>query len=279
MPIIDVHIHCLGFEHTTQGYHEYLATTVLGPDVEGQMQRYSRPEALVELLDEAGVDYGVVMAEEAPITPGLLTNEYVADLCRGSKRLIPMASINPYLEQRPAAELTRLVREEGFRALKLYPSFQYFYPNEPLVYPIYAAAQELGIPVMLHTGWAFFPGSRLKYAHPLLLDDVAVDFPRLPLILAHGGRPLWFEEAYYLARLHENVYIDVSGLPPNRLLDYFPELERIADKLLFGSDWPGLPTSIGQNIAGIRRLSLRPETLQKLFWENAARLLRLDPPD
>ncbi len=278
MPIIDVHIHCLGFEYTTQGYHEYLATTILGQDVEGQMQRYSRPEAFVEMLDEAGVDYGVIMAEEAPITPGLLTNEYVANLCRGSKRLIPMASINPYLEQRPAAELTRLVRDEGFRALKLYPSFQYFYPNEPLVYPLYAAAQELGIPVMFHTGWAFFPGSRLKYAHPLLLDDVAVDFPRLPLILAHGGRPLWFEEAYYLARLHENVYIDISGLPPNRLLDYFPELERITDKLLFGSDWPGLPTSIGQNIAALQRLPLRPETLPKLLWQNAARPLRLAPP-
>jgi predicted TIM-barrel fold metal-dependent hydrolase len=198
----------------------------------------------------------------------------VARLCQGSPRLIPFASVNPYLTANPARELERLVAEHGFRGLKLYPTYQYFYPNDPLLYPLYAKAQELHIPIMWHTGSSVFPASRLKYGDPLFLDDVAVDFPELTAIITHSGRPFWYDRAYALARFHEHVYMEVAGLPPHRLLTYFPELERVADKVLFGSDWPSVPT-IKKNIDVLRALPLPDKTKAQILGDNAARLLKL----
>jgi predicted TIM-barrel fold metal-dependent hydrolase len=144
-----------------------------------------------------------------------------------------------------------------------------------MLYPLYAVAQELKIPVMVHTGSSVFKGARLKYGDPLALDDVAVDFPELTIVMAHSGRGFWYDRAFFLARLHEHVYMEVAGLPPQRLLEYFPELERNADKIIFGSDWPGMPY-IGRNIELIRSLPLKASTKNKILGENAARILKLE---
>jgi predicted TIM-barrel fold metal-dependent hydrolase len=121
-------------------------------------------------------------------------------------------------------------------------------------------------------GSSVFAGSRLKYADPLYLDDVAVDFPELVLIQSHSGRPFWYETASALARLHANVFMEVAGLPPQKLLTYFPELERLADKVIYGSDWPGVPT-IRENIQAIRELPIAEDAKRKILGENAVGLL------
>ncbi|MDY0042749.1 MAG: amidohydrolase family protein, partial [Desulforhabdus sp.] len=162
----------------------------------------------------------------------------------------------------------------GFRGLKLYPTYQYYYPNEPMLYPLYAKAQELNIPISLHIGSSIFTGSRLKYGDPIYLDDVAVDFPDLVLLQCHSGRPFWYEKSFALARLHKNLYLEISGLPPKKLLHYFPELERIAHKVIYGSDWPGVPT-IKENVEAIRELPISEEARRKILGENGARLLSL----
>jgi len=271
MPIIDFHIHIAQPEHYHPWVIEWMQTLVKEDFLE-YLRRHLSPEGLREVLRESGVDYAVVLAEVSPITTGVTTNEYVAEFCRGSDCLIPFANINPFMVARPAQELERCVKELGFRGLKLYPTYQYFYPNDPLLYPIYAKAQELGIPVMFHTGSSVFRGSRLKYGDPLYLDDVAVDFPDLVIVQAHSGRGFWYDRAAFLARLHPNVYMEVSGLPPHKLLDYFPELERLADKVIFGSDWPGVP-GIKANIEAIRALPISEEAKAKILGENAARIL------
>jgi len=115
----------------------------------------------------------------------------------------------------------------------------------------------------------------MKYADPLLWDDVAVDFPDLVIIQCHGGRPFWHERSFMLCRLHENVYIDVAGLPAHRLLQYFPEMERLASKFLFGSDWPGFPKTIRQNVEAVRSLGLSEGAVRKILGGNAARVLNL----
>ena len=149
-------------------------------------------------------------------------------------------------------------------------------PNEAVMYPLYARAEELGLPVMFHTGTSRFAGTRLRLAQPMLLDDVAVDFPRLPILMAHAGRGVWYEEAALLATLHENVYLEISGLPARNLERYFPRLERVAEKMVFGSDFPGLP-SVAENIAIIRGL-FSSEVARKVLWDNGTRLLGLDIP-
>jgi predicted TIM-barrel fold metal-dependent hydrolase len=111
------------------------------------------------------------------------------------------------------------------------------------------------------------------YAQPILADDVGVDFPDLVVILAHGGRPLWMNEAFFLVRRHANMYMDISGIPPQKLLESFPRIEEIADKVLFGTDWPGpgVPNVRG-NIDRFRALPISPQAQQKILYDNAARL-------
>jgi predicted TIM-barrel fold metal-dependent hydrolase len=105
---------------------------------------------------------------------------------------------------------------------------------------------------------------------------VGVDFPDLVVILAHGGRPLWMNEAFFLVRRHKNMYMDISGIPPQKLLEYFPRIEEIADKVRFGTDWPGpgVPDVRG-NIEKFRALPISKLAQQKILYDNAARLFPL----
>ncbi len=271
MAVIDFHVHTALYQTATKSY-QGLIQAQWGDRAEEMIRRYSSPKAFLGLMDECGIDYAVILAELAPITTGIADNRYVASFCSESPRLIPFASVNPFMCTSPAKELERLVLEEGFRGLKLYPTYQHYYPNEARMYPLYAKAQELGIPVMLHVGSSVFQGSRLKYGDPIYIDDVAVDFPDLVLVQSHSGRPFWYDKAFCLARLHQNVYMEVAGLPPSRLLSYFPDLERLADKVIYGSDWPGVPT-IKENIEAIRGLGIGEDAKAKILGGNAARVL------
>lgn len=273
-PVVDCHLHAYDFPINAPASFVEFMDQQLGSSFAQFAERHSTTESYLSILDQAGVDYGVVLAEVAPITSAIGGNETVARICKGSPRLIPFASINPLLTANPDRELERLARELGFRGLKLYPTYQYFYPNDAMLYPLYAKAQELGIPVKWHTGSSVFPASRLKYGDPLYLDDVALDFPELTVIITHSGRPFWYDRAYALARLRDNVFMEIAGLPPQRLLAYFPELERVADKVLFGSDWPSVPT-IKKNLETIRGLPLSDRAKEQILGGNAGRILKL----
>ena len=267
---IDFHMHAGLYHDLHPWVMEWIKTQLQDP--EEYVQAVLTPEGIVSYLDQNGVDYAVALAELSPVTTGMMSNEGVIELCQGIDRLIPFCNVNPFLVADLAGELERYVTEMGFRGLKLYPTYQHFYANDSRLYPLYAKAQELGIPVMLHTGSSIFKGARLKYGDPLYIDDVAVDFADLTLLMVHSGRGFWYDRAYFLAKLHVNVYMEISGLPPQKLLDYFPELERVADKVIFGSDWPGMP-HIKRNIDMIRNLPLREETKEKILGGNAARIL------
>ncbi len=271
--VIDFHFHAGLYHELHPWVIEWLGTSIEDPAA--YVSDILTPEGIVRFLRENGVDYAVALAELSPITTGMLSNEGVAEFCRGIDCLIPFCNINPFLVADLAGELQRYVTEMGFRGIKLYPTYQHFYANDNRLYPLYAKAQELGIPVMIHTGSSIFRGARLKYGDPLFMDDVAVDFAGLTLLMVHGGRGFWYDRAYFLTKLHTNVYLEISGLPPQKLLEYFPELERIADKVIFGSDWPGMP-HIKRNIEIIRGLPIKEETKQKILGGNAARILGIE---
>lgn len=272
-PVIDFHIHPIYYDKYNMGPLGWIQDIRPGEDWQEFYNKYCDPHQFQQYLQANGVDYGVVMAELSPVVTGVCSNEYVLQFCSGQERFIPFASVNPYMTANPGRELKRLVAE-GFRGVKLYPTYQLFYPNDRLLYPLYAQAESLQIPVMVHTGTSVFKGSRLKYGDPLYLDDVAVDFPDLSIIVVHSGRGFWYQQAFFLARLHKNVYMEVAGLPPQNLLVYFPEMERVADKVLFGSDWPGLK-DVRANIDAIRALPLSEGTKEKILGKNAARILGL----
>lgn len=272
-PIIDFHVHTL-YETYNPSALKWIALQQ-GMEEEEFLLKFSDPQVVVDYLSRNGVNYAGVMAELSPLTTGNCSNDYVANFCEGQKMLLPFANINPYLHSRPSVELEYWVRKRGFRGVKLYPTYQYFYPNDRIMYPMYAKAEELGIPVMLHTGSSVFKGARIKYGDPIYLDDVAVDFPNLNIVMVHSGRGLWYERAFFLSRLHENLYMEIAGLPPNRLLSYFPEFERNADKIIFGTDWPGV-VSVADNIEEIRQLPISEEAKDKILYINAARILKME---
>lgn len=272
-PVVDFHTHLAPYD-SIQGSLVEWTYRVVGEDLERRHALAATPDGAEQILDESGVDVAVVLADCHPLTTGITGNDRVAEYCAGRQRLIPFACINPHVHLHPTQELRRCVDELGMRGLKLGPTYGHFWPNDPSIYGLYALAEELSIPVLVHTGISVFKGSKLKYGDPLLLDDVAVDFPELVIVQAHSGRGFWYDRAFTLARYHENVYMEIAGLPPAKLLTYFPELERVADKVLFGSDFPGLPSLRG-NIEAVRQLPLADETKNRILGGNAARLLGL----
>ncbi|HKZ87129.1 MAG TPA: amidohydrolase family protein [Anaerolineae bacterium] len=284
--LIDFHIHVSRPEHELPWVLEFIAQQYQDGDLWALAEQILTPAGLRPFLQENGIDWAVALSEVNPITTGVTTNEWVADLCARANalsdpatgprgRLIPFASINPFMVNDLGAELERLVKQFGFRGFKVYPVYQHHYVNDTRMYPLYAAAQELGVPMLVHTGSSVFKGARIKYGDPLHLDDVAIDFPGLTILMAHSGRPFWYEQAFWMARQHENVYLEVSGLPGKKLLEYFPDLERLADKVVYGSDWPGNPY-LRKNVEAIEALPLRDETKEKILWKNAARVLGVE---
>ncbi|HHT46329.1 MAG TPA: amidohydrolase [Firmicutes bacterium] len=272
-PVIDFHLHPVHYEYYGESTLNWIKTIHAEKKWEEFYASFRDPNYFVQYLKTSGIDYGVVLAELSHAVTGVCTNEYVLEFCHGQEMLIPFASINPFTTVNMAKELQRLV-EEGFRGLKMYPTYQHFYPNDASLYPLYSRAEELQIPVMFHTGSSVFEGARLKYGDPLYLDDVAVDFPKMKIVLVHGGRGFWYDRAYFLAKLHANVYVEIAGLPPRKLMHYFPELEKIGHKVIFGSDWPGVK-EIKQNVHDIRQLPLSEKVKERILGGTALTLLNL----
>jgi uncharacterized protein len=239
-----------------------------------EIEEYCRsPKSFLKYMDDCGIGRAVLINYVAPEVIGFTTdvNQFVADYVKeNSKRLISCGSLHPKYTQNIMADVEHLLRLQ-IRMIKIHPPHQLLFPNDYLngvteLEIIYRAAEANGIPIMFHTGTSIFPGARNKYGDPIYLDDVAVDFPKLKILLAHGGRPLWMHTAFFLLRRHPNVYLDISGIPPKTLLTYFPRMDEIAHKTLFGTDWPGpgVP-DVGKNLREFRALPLSEHVQQRIL--------------
>lgn len=212
--------------------------------------------------------------------PALSSERIVLEAAEHPDVLIPFASVDPHDGASAVARLRDLAAA-GARGLKLHPSLQAFVPNEPVHYPLYETAAELGLVVVVHTGQtgigAGLPGGRgikLRYSDPMLLDDVAADFPTLQIVLAHPSVP-WQDEAISIATHKANVHIDLSGWSPK----YFPpQLVRAMNgplrrKVLFGSDFPVLTPD--RWLDDFAALDVKAEVVPLVLKDNAVRLLGL----
>jgi uncharacterized protein len=220
-----------------------------------------------------------VDAEHATGHPRIANEEIAEDCAKHPDTLIPFASIDPHKGRAGVREARRLVESYGVRGFKFHPSIQGFAPDDRLAYPLYETIEELGAVALFHTGQTGIGarvrgggGIRLKYSNPMLIDDVAVDFPDLRIILAHPSFP-WQDEALAVATHKEHVHIDLSGWSPK----YFPpQLVRYAnsllqDKVLFGSDYPVITPD--RWLADFAKLDIKDTVRPKILKENAARLL------
>ena len=245
------------------------------------MQLMEQPALLLELMDGDGIHRAGLVNYPSPDLMGFTdeTNEFAARYAEAApERLLPYGGVHPLFTQNPRRDVERLV-ELGIRVLKIHPNHQRVAANAyteglAALGEIYGACQTQGLPVMVHTGTSIFPGARSKYGNPIELDDVAIDFPDLPIIMAHGGRPLYMAEAFFILRRHKQVWLDLSGIPPKHLLEYFPRLAEVAGQLLWGTDWPSPGVeSMRENLAQFLSLEL-PEPVKRAAVEiNPERLL------
>jgi uncharacterized protein len=270
--IVDFHVHIGHKKDWHPWVHELMKKA--DPDQFEHLDAMMTPKKLEEFLRSQGVDLAVILADNSPITTGVVTNAFVAEFCKGHDFFVPFCSIHPFKDD-IVKETRRCILELGFKGIKMYPTAQHFYPNDERFYPLYKTAQDLEAPIMFHTGSSVFKGSKIKYGEPGLLDDVAVDFPDLRIVMAHSGRGVWYDQAVLMASLHPNVYMEVSGLPPRNLLRYFPNLEKVTQKVIFGSDWPTI-SDIRGNIKTLKELGLSKKAVEGILGGTALKVLGLN---
>jgi uncharacterized protein len=277
-PVTDAHIHVQPWWELKA---EVLEVMTRGRgDVDELQQIMKSPAQLLRRLDADGIQRAVLVNYPSPDLMGFShrVNDYVAQYCaQAPERLVPMGGVHPRFAEDAAAEVRRAA-DLGVRALKVHPPHMAVEPNAYLhgldaLRALYEEAQRLRLPVMIHTGTSIFPGARSRAGEPMAVDDVAVDFPRLTIVIAHGGRPLWMEQAFFLVRRFPQVYMDVSSIPPKAILRYFPRLAEVADKVLYGSDWPAPGVrSMADNLRDFRALDLPADAMRKILTDNAARV-------
>jgi hypothetical protein len=272
--VTDAHIHVQPWWEMKP---DVLDVMTRGRDDVDELQKIMKsPEHLLRRLDADGIERAVLVNYPSPDIIGCThrVNDYVAEYCQAAPdRLIPMGGVHPRFIEDAGAEVRRAA-ELGVRALKMHPPHMGVAPNAYLSgvdaqHAIYEEAQRLSLPVMIHTGTSIFPGARSRFGEPIGVDDVAVDFPNLTIVIAHGGRPLWMEQAFFLVRRFPNVFMDVSSIPPKSILKYFPRLAEVADKVLYGSDWPSPGVkSMAANLGQFRSLDLPADVFTKILEAN-----------
>jgi len=231
------------------------------------------PVRLDALLAAEGVDAALLFAEYSPRATGIQPVEDLLPIIAynpGRFRLV--ANVNPRLHNPPAVEAERQLGL-GAVAVKVHPVHGAFRVDRHDMYPVYDLCAERGVPVIVHTGPSIFPGSQADAGDPTLMDPIAAAYPGVPFVLAHGGRGHWYADAAGMALARDNVWIDLAGLPPKRLPDYYAgfDLPALARKWIFGTDWPGVP-GVARNARSVAALGLPDDTLAAVLARNACHI-------
>lgn len=237
---------------------------------------------LLYSMDEAGIDYSMLIADSAPLEDGMTTDQ-VIKICEENPRLKAIGCIEyKNLNSGQIQKLVKNLKEGKIYGVKLYPGYENFYPLDEKLFPFYKQCQKLGKPLIFHTGLlqSGVPG-RLKQSHPLNIDDLANKFPELKIIMAHFGNP-WIIDGTMVAMRNKNVYVDLSGyfegdkIPKEHIkffkqdLTYFRSFLGSFKKCLFATDWP--LCSQKEYLIAVKQLLLTEEK-DLVFWKNAKEIL------
>jgi uncharacterized protein len=272
---IDVHVHL-------EAVNEASATDQAAKAYFGESGASRDPQALADYYRSRRIAFVVFAVDEQLTGRPRVSNEDVLRFAsKNSDIAIPFASIDPHRGPEGVREARQLVSAGAVRGLKLHPPVQKFSPNDAIAYPLYEVFAEARLPVVFHTGHSGIgtgmPGGggvRLKYGDPMPIDDVAVDFPTLPIIMAHPSFP-WQDEAISICLHKPTVYIDLSGWSPKyfspTLIQYANS--RLRTKVLFGSDYPFITPD--RWLADFANIPIREEVRPLILKENAVKLLGL----
>ncbi len=267
--IIDVHTHI-------NNYHE-----------ERVVSLENSLNLLTDAMAENKVDYSLVLTsykvnEHRPST------RQVVEAIKGRDNLGVVSGIS-YLhyDHRDIREISEYLENGFIKALKFYPGYEPFYPNDTRLKVMYEMAIEYDVPVMFHSGDTYAPSGRIKYSHPIHIDDLAVDYPDLKIVICHIGNP-WIKDCMEVVYKNKNVYADISGLVLGNFTDKFErfmkqEIEEMITYagdpkyLLYGTDWP--ICNMDSYLKFMNQLDLADDKKERILWKNAAELFKIDLVD
>ncbi len=249
-------------------------------------------ESLQACLDELQlnmrrnrVDIALVLTSYK-VTPGRPSTRDVVMATRDLKNIFVVAGISySHYTQDDLREVAEFLKDGSVLGLKLYPGYEPFYPNDTKLDPVYQLAAEAKVPVMIHSGDTFTPKGKVKFSHPLHIDEVAVDHPEVNFVICHLGNP-WFRDCMEVVYKNKNAYTDISGLVLGNFSDRFEQFmskqlqEMILfgvepGKVLFGTDWP--ISSMESYIEFMDELKIPEKEKRKIMFENSAELFKLSP--
>lgn len=242
-----------------------------------------RHVALRGEMDACGVGYALVITSY-DVTPDRPSTREVLSAVQGDPRIGVVAGIRCAHIDDDLPDLRALLQARRIRALKLYPGYEPVRPSDASLRPVYALAEEFGVPVMIHTGDTYEPRAKVRYAHPLDVDDAAVENPGVRFVICHVGNP-WVMDAAEVIYKNANVFADLSGFT---LGDFQPRfaamMKRKVDeliayvndptKLMYGSDWP--ISGFASYLEFVRSLDATDEEMEGILWRNAARVFGIE---
>jgi predicted TIM-barrel fold metal-dependent hydrolase len=264
--IIDVHTHL-------NNYHEERVVSI-----------NDCLDKLEEAMTRTGIDKALVLTSYK-VTEHRPSTASVIEAIRDRDNLYVVAGIS-YLnyKEKDLREISDYLKEGLVKGLKLYPGYEPFYPHDNRMQVVYDLAVEFDVPVMFHSGDTYTPKGKVRFSHPIHIDDVAVDNPELKIVICHVGNP-WITDCMEVVYKNRNVYADISGLVLGDFTDRFErymknQLEEMIlyagepEYLLFGTDWP--ISSMGSYVKFMAQLDLEPDKKEMIMWKNAAKLFKIE---
>jgi predicted TIM-barrel fold metal-dependent hydrolase len=270
-PIIDCHVHLNNYAQITKAGKEFVSLE----------ERFS---SLVESMDDNNIDYSLILSSYKVDVDRPSTSKVIDITKKYSDKLGVVAGFTIDNHTDEDLKNYRAWLKDGIiRGIKLYCGYEHYYPSDQRYQQIYDMCVEYGSPVMIHTGDVFSRTAKIKYAHPLNIDDIAVDNPELKIIMCHLGNP-WITDCQEVIYKNRNVYADISGLiignfTPSSEVHYRNKIKELLSyvskphSLLYGSDWP--ISNMRSYLDFIQKLELDQQSLELLMFRNAKSVFNL----
>lgn len=268
--IIDFHVHAGKFSLLRDDIQGLLTKFPFEEQVDVR-EIFSNPETLKDYLQLNGVERAVILAECGPGTNFSIDSNLILEFCKNDDFFIPFGSINPNHHSDPLGEWKKDFKR-GIKGYKFYPADHDFNPFTETMMSLYGKCEESNQPIIFHTGFTGQKDTEQKHIRPEEFRQLAERFTNLKIIFAHGGKPLWYQEAIDLATRYPNIYLDTALVPATEVRKWIESNDTVKSKILFGSDLPvcGAYSGVKQRLM---ESGIEMEILEKIFRKNAQALL------